>query len=254
MHRFFLSPEECAGRTLVLRGPEAYHAIRVLRMHQGEQATLMDGQGHELLSEVVEVARDHVVFRVLQKQEFPVLPYRFTLVQALTKAKSMDWIVQKAVELGVSCLAPVQASRSVVQVESDDAGRKVEKWKTTIVEAVKQCGSPWLPKVDPPMTVQARLQQDLGCELVLLASLQPGSRHPREYFNTFVAANKRPPSSVAVWVGPEGDFTPAELSLIQSAGGLPITLGPTVLRSETAALYCLSVLSYELQALHRSTT
>lgn len=252
MHRFFLPPEECTGRTLVLRGPEAHHAIRVLRMHQGERATLMDGQGHELLSEVVEVARDHVVFRVLQNQEFPVLPYRLTLVQALTKAKSMDWIVQKAVELGVSCLAPVQASRSVVQVESDDAGRKVEKWKTTIVEAVKQCGSAWLPKVDPPMSVQARLQRDLGCELVFLASLQPGSRHPREYFNAFIAEKHRSPQSVAVWVGPEGDFTPAELSLIQSAGALPITLGPKVLRSETAALYCLSVLSYELQSLHRS--
>lgn len=253
MHRFFLPPEECVSRTLVLRGPEAHHAIRVLRMHQGERAAVMDGHGHELLCEAVEVARDHIVFRVLQKQEFPLLPYRLILVQALTKAKSMDLIVQKAVELGASCLAPVQSARSVVQVEADDTGRKVEKWKSIVVEAVKQSGSPWLPKVDSPMTVEARLQQSLGAEMVFLASLQPGSRHPREYFSSFVAERQRPPLSVAVWVGPEGDFTPAELSLIRGAGALPITLGPMVLRSETAALYCLSFLSYELQAFHNVT-
>jgi 16S rRNA (uracil1498-N3)-methyltransferase len=117
-----------------------------------------------------------------------------------------------------------------------------------MIEAIKQCGSPWMPHIDPPQSPQKFLSGNDRFELSLLASLQPDARHPREYIRNYVADNGKAPKSICVWVGPEGDYTPAEINAIRQAGALPITLGQLILRSETAAIYCLSILNYELQA------
>ena len=127
---------------------------------------------------------------------------------------------------------------------------KVAKWEATAVEAIKQCGSAWLPRVEAPLTPQAFLARCEEFDLTLIASLQGDARHPREHFDWFRAEKKRPATAVCVWVGPEGDFTPAEINEVRAAGALPITLGPLVLRSETAAIYCLSVIHYELDSQH----
>jgi RsmE family RNA methyltransferase len=134
------------------------------------------------------------------------------------------------------------------EVLSDNADSKVEKWEATAIESIKQCGSAWLPRIEPPLTPQAFLARNEKNELTLIASLQGDSRHPRDRFNSFLKEHQFLPESVFVWIGPEGDFTPAEINAIRAAGALPITLGPLVLRSETAAIYCLSVINYELQS------
>jgi RsmE family RNA methyltransferase len=125
------------------------------------------------------------------------------------------------------------SERSVPQMAGEDARRKVEKWRAVAVEAIKQCGAPWLPILEVPLTLQAWWARGERSGLDLLASLQPGSRHPREYFRAYHLEHGAAPSSVAVWVGPEGDFTPAELGAIRSEGALPITLGPVVLYHES---------------------
>jgi 16S rRNA (uracil1498-N3)-methyltransferase len=102
--------------------------------------------------------------------------------------------------------------------------------------------------VEAPQTPQQFLSRGEKCELSLIASLQRDARHPREHFESFMAESRRRPASVCVWVGPEGDFTPAEFNAIRASGALPITLGQLVLRSETAAIYCLSIINYELQS------
>ncbi|MEO6183106.1 MAG: RsmE family RNA methyltransferase, partial [Verrucomicrobiota bacterium] len=104
----------------------------------------------------------------------------------------------------------------------------------------------WLPQVDAPMTPKTFLAREEKFELPLVASLQKDSQHPRKYFDSFVAAQKRKPQSVCIWVGPEGDFSAEEMEEIKSAGALPISLGQLVLRCETAAVYGLSLLNYEL--------
>jgi len=248
MHRFYLAPDECLGSALTLRGAEAHHARRVLRLKSGERVVVLDGNGREYLCEVAGLARDSVNLLVRQTNLLPQPPWRLTLIQAVTKAKSMELIVQKAAELGAWRIVPIVSERSVPHLLAETTARKVEKWQAIAVEAIKQCGSPWLPHIEAPRTPQAQLARNEGFDLALLASLQPGSRHPRDCFRAYFAERRQPPRSVAVWVGPEGDFTPAELHAIKSGGALPITLGPLVLRSETAAIYCLSALSYELQA------
>jgi 16S rRNA (uracil1498-N3)-methyltransferase len=247
MHRFYLPPSAVRDDLLRLSDAEAHHAIHVVRVRLGERVVVMDGVGHELLCEVTGTGRHQVDLAVRQRVELPRLPFRLTLLQAITKAKSMDLIIQKATELGAARVVPIVSERSVARPDPDHPTRKVEQWRAVAIEAIKQCGAPWLPELDAPVPPAAFVAARPPCAVMLLASLQPGARHPRECLRAAREQGQMPPNDVAVWVGPEGDFTPAELQTIQSAGAQPIRLGPLVLRSETAALYCLAFLSYELQ-------
>jgi len=232
---------------MTLRDTEAHHALHVLRVKAGERVVVLDGVGHEFLGEIGECGRQTVEIKSRQRNELTKLRCELTLVQAVIKGKGMELIIQKATELGASSIIPVISARSVPQIEDEDAQKKVEKWRAIAVDSIKQCGSGWLPRIEPPRTVQQTLASRLGTDLTFVASLQPDSRHPRHHLKSFEVEHARPPRSVAVWVGPEGDFTPAELNAIKSAGALPITLGPLVLRSDTAAIYSLAVLDYDLQ-------
>jgi 16S rRNA (uracil1498-N3)-methyltransferase len=248
MHRFYLPPAECRKQPLTLPEREAHHALHVLRIRAGERVAVLNGAGEELLCEVQEAGRQGVRLRVVQTHALRPLPCQVTLLQAVTKGKSMELIVQKATELGSHRIVPILSERSVAHIGADEAAKKLEKWELTAIEAIKQCGCPWLPRMEPPQTPQVFLSRDDKFELSLIASLQGDARHPRAPFDVFFAEGKRHPKSVCVWVGPEGDFTPAEINAIRASGALPITLGPLVLRSETAAIYCLSIINYELQA------
>ncbi|MCX7824750.1 MAG: 16S rRNA (uracil(1498)-N(3))-methyltransferase [Verrucomicrobiae bacterium] len=248
MHRFYLPPDQCRGSVLALTAREAHHGLHVLRLQPGERVGVLDGAGHEFLCEVSELGRDTVRLSVVQKDAASPLPYTITLLQAVTKSKSFDTIVQKATELGVSRIVPLLSDRVVAHLDDEKAETKLEKWRLIAIEAIKQCGSPWLPQIDAPLSPHAFLEGGEKFELSLIASLQPDSRHPREWFKRFCEERQRLPQSAAIWIGPEGDYTPAEMNSIKAAGALPITLGKLVLRSETAAIYCLSILNYELQA------
>jgi 16S rRNA (uracil1498-N3)-methyltransferase len=248
MHRFFLPPEQCSGQTLLLTDSEARHAAQVLRLRPGERVTVLNGNGQEFLCEARDSQRGRVCLSVLERHAIPPLPCQITLLQALPKGQIIESIIQKAAELGASQIVPLLTERVVTHLSAREAPRKAEKWQRIAIEAIKQCGLAWLPKVHPPLTLQEWLARRESFELPLLASLQPGSLHPRTYFERFHAKHGRNPQTACVWVGPEGDFTPAETDAIKGAGNLPITLGPRILRTETAATYCLSVLNYELQA------
>lgn len=248
MHRFFLPPEQCQDTELILTEREAHHALHVLRVRHGERLVVLDGAGQELLCEAQKPEHEQIRITVVQRNIIPPLPFQITLLQAIPKGKIIESIIQKATELGVHRIVPLLSDRVTTQLDDESAVSKVEKWRLAAIEAIKQCGSAWLPKVEMPITPKEYLARGEKFELPLIASLQSDRRHPREYFETFQKEKGRLPKTVCVWVGPEGDFTPAEMNAIKSAGMLPITLGPLVLRSETAAVYCLSVLNYELQA------
>lgn len=230
---------------------EAHHARHVLRVGVGDEVVVLDGAGQELRCAVREIGKRSVVLEVRARTRHPPVGCQITLWQAVTRTKSMDWILQKATELGVGRVVPVLTGRGVAQVRPDEAGEKARKWTATVVEAIKQSGWPWLPVVTPPARIGDVLGQATGCELGLVASLGAGARHPRAYLDAFMEERGRGPESIGVWVGPEGDFTPEEIEAIQGSGAYPITLGPNVLRSETAAIYCLSVLRYEAQRFTR---
>ncbi len=247
MHRFYLPPEQCQQSSLVLIGREAHHARHVVRVRRGERVEVVDGVGHEFLCVVREYAGDGLRLAVIEKRLQPPMPGQVTLLQAVPKGKGMEAIIQKATELGAFRIVPLLTERVVAQFDGQEAARKTEKWRLVASEAIKQCGSAWLPIVEPPVTPADFLARKEVFELPLIASLESGSRPARDYFLAFRATRGRMPQSVCVWVGPEGDFTPAETQAIKSQSVLPITLGRLILRTETAAIYCLSVVNYELQ-------
>jgi 16S rRNA (uracil1498-N3)-methyltransferase len=226
---------------------QAHHALRVLRIQPGERVTVLDGAGHELVCEVRAATRRTITFDVQHKTFSPPLPCQITLVQAVPKAKAMDYIVQKATELGAARVVPIFSERTVVHVESEDAGDKAEKWQQIAIESIKQCGSPWLTKIEAPVALKNYLARREKFDLPLIASLQEDRRPPREFIQQFRDEHNRLPATACVWIGPEGDFSPAEMNLIKAEGALPITLGRLVLRSDTAAICSLSVLNCELQ-------
>ena len=248
MHRFYLAPQQCEGQTLVLSGREAHHALHVLRVRRGEAVSVLDGAGREFVCAVDGSDRDKLLLNVTEKKAMPAPECRITLLQAIPKAKLIESIIQKATELGVSRVVPLLSERVVVRLDEKESSRKAAKWQEVAVEAIKQCGLAWLPSIEKPVTLEQFLSRKESFELPLVASLQPGSRHPRTYFEAFRNQHKHNPRSACIWVGPEGDFTADEIQMIQSGGASPITLGPQVLRVETAATYCLSILNYELSS------
>ena len=252
MHRFYLPPGHCAGDALRLDGREAHHALHVLRLKRGELVAVLDGVGNEFLCAVDNSSRNAVTLTVSLKNFTPPPPCSITLLQAVPKGKIIESIIQKAVELGARRIVPLLTVRVVTHLDEEDAADKRKKWQQVAIEAIKQCGAAWLPEIEAPTTIEQYLARKEKFDLSLVGSLQKERRHPRECLSGFQAKHGRLPQSVGVWIGPEGDFTPEELEAIQAAGALPISLGRLVLRVETAAIYCLSILNYELNSVLES--
>ncbi len=248
MHRFHLPPDQCHGPTLVLSGGEAHHASRVLRVEPGERVTVLDGAGGEFHCEVSSADRRTVELHVLDQTIHPPARCQFTLLQAIPKGKILESIIEKATELGVHRIVPLLTERVTARLDDDSVAQKGTKWQHVAIEASKQCGAAWLPKVEAPVALKEFLARKEMFELALVGALQGDARHPQEFLREFESGQGRQARAVAVWIGPEGDFTLAELQAIRSAGAKPITLGKLVLRVETAAIYCLSFLHYELQS------
>jgi 16S rRNA (uracil1498-N3)-methyltransferase len=247
MHRFYLPPASCREDLLRLDGREAHHALHVLRIHRGENVTVLDGAGTEFFCDVESATKNSLVLAVKEKKFTPAPPCPLTLLVAIPKGKLIESIIQKAVELGAHRIVPLLTERVVTHVDNDGAEAKREKWQSVAIESIKQCGTPWLPKVEAPQTIAEFLARGEKIELSLVGSLQTERRHPREWILEFQKQHERLPHSAGAWIGPEGDFTLAELRAIEAAGAKPVTLGALTLRVETAAIYCLSFLNYELQ-------
>jgi 16S rRNA (uracil1498-N3)-methyltransferase len=246
MHRFYVSPEDWNPDALRLSGAEAHHARDVLRMNRGDRAGLFNGRGREITGEIVDLTGDEVRLRRLQETETPPLRCRITLGQAIPKGKNMDLIVQKAVEIGAAEISPLISERTIVDLGPKEAEQKQTKWQQIAIEAAKQCGQNWLPQVHAPRKLKDFFSHAGSFDLRLIGSLQPDAIYLKKILADYTEQHGDRPRNVLMLVGPEGDFTPAELALAKTNGCLPITLGPIILRVETAAIYCLSVLSYEL--------
>jgi 16S rRNA (uracil1498-N3)-methyltransferase len=236
MPRFHLPPE--SWQTGLLTGDEARHLSQVLRIKLGESVTVFDGCGRRAQAEVLTVSRDRVSLRTGDSLTSPAPLPAITLAQAVPKGKNMDLIVQKAVELGVAAIQPLVTRNTVVQPGEG----KSDKWRRNALEACKQCGQDTLPAIADPQPFERWLASQTSVPgLKLIASLAPGALPMRE------TLRQHPETTTAtLLIGPEGDFSPEETTAALAAGFLPISLGPIVLRVETATIFCLSALRYEL--------
>jgi 16S rRNA (uracil1498-N3)-methyltransferase len=245
--RAYCTPPTAEPVELTLSPDESHHLIAVNRARVGDTVVAFDGRGTEWICELASDRKQAAVLKVRFKQRLKPLAYEITLGQALPKGQYMDAIVRKATEIGAARIVPLESERTQVHLEGDRSDKKIEKWQTAALEAAKQCGNAFLPEVSPVQSAGAFIESARGYDLKLIASLQPGAKSLKTVLAAFQAAQGRAPKKVLWLVGPEGDFTPAEMSQSRSCGFEPITLGPLVLRCETAAVYALSILSYELQ-------
>ena len=242
MERYYC-PDLLAG---CLDEDESRHCGKVMRHVEGDAVTAFDGRGREWKVKLTREEGKKWHFKRLSEVVVPAPATRLVLAQAVPKSRAMDLILQKAVELGVTEIAPLQSDRVVSRQEADEAEGKVEKWRDTLIEAAKQSGQNWIPSIAPLRKPRDFFAEVRTVPLKLIGSLQPEAHPIKETLREALAGGKTL-SAAVIMIGPEGDFTPAEVGEARANGFLPVSLGNLVLRSETAAIYSLSVLKYELE-------
>lgn len=247
--RAYAQPQETDPVEIRLSSEESHHLVVVNRCRRGDPVVAFDGRGREWLTECVEPSKHATTLRVRESKQAPALPHEITLAQSLPKGATMDDIVRQATEVGAARVIPLLSERTQVHLDHDRADKKIEKWRTGAIEAAKQCGNPWLPEIASLQKFSELLADSAnGYDLKLVASLHAGTTSLKVALARYREKHDHASPRRVLWlVGPEGDFSPTEITAAITAGFHPITLGPLVLRSDTAAIYALSILSYELQ-------
>lgn len=230
--RFFCPDGLLPESDMPLPGPVAHHAERVLRLAVGDVVTLFDGQGGECAAVLLALGKQPVARLGPRLEADCESPLQITLVQALASGDKMDWVVQKAVELGAVAIQPVAAERSVLKLAGDRADKRVAHWQQIAVAACEQSGRNRVPQVAPILPLAKYLAQGFDGTRLILAPGAAGA----------LAGKARPGGPLALLIGPEGGWSPSELALAEHAGCAPLALGPRVLRTETAGLAALAAL------------
>ena len=242
LHRFYIPPADWDPAQLALDEAESRHAADVLRLREGDRLAVFNGAGQEALVRIHQPTKRRTPLVLASLTHTPAPSVKLLLAQAIPKGKNMDLLLQKATELGATGIWPILTERTVVRMDAAEATEKREKWQRMVVEACKQCGQNHLPPVHLPQSLRQFLTHLPAADLPVIAALTPQARPLHQLLD---ASSPRPQSAL-ILIGPEGDFTPAELAAAEAAHFLPLSLGPLVLRTETAGIYALSVLGYEL--------
>lgn len=249
MHRFFISPEAIEGNRIVLKGDAAHQVKDVLRLREGDQITVLDNSGQEFRVTLAEVGRDLVVGEVTGSSAARGEPQtRITLYQALLKGPKFELVLQKATELGVSSFVPVVTDRCVVTDSISEM--KVSRWRKIVTEAAEQSRRGKLPEVFPVVSFAEACRS--ASNYALIPWEEEGSVSIGEILGKWSSrSTSGQPLSPSIFIGPEGGFAPAEVEMAKRYGILPVTLGPRILRAETAALAAIAVVLYHFGEMGR---
>lgn len=244
MYRFFVEEHQIEPTRIRITGSDVNHIRNVLRMKPGEEI-LVSAQGKlEYRCRIEELGEEEVTAVILYAMESDLeLPADIYLFQGLPKGDKMEFIIQKAVELGVHEVIPVASRRCVVKLDEKKARNKTARWQGISESAAKQSKRMIVPEVHPVMNFTEALQYAKKLDLILVPyELAKGISHTRELF-----ASIRPGQSVGIFIGPEGGFEEEEIRQAVDAGAMPITLGRRILRTETAGMTVLSILMYLME-------
>jgi 16S rRNA (uracil1498-N3)-methyltransferase len=244
MHRHFVTPAQLNAAVLTLTHAEAHHLRNVLRVRLDETVELCDGAGGTVLCRIAQLGRQGLTLEQLAPpMRRPPPACRLTLCACV--CKRLDWTIEKAVELGAARIVPALSARAVIRLDdAQDREAKRARWERVALDAARQCAATRLPEIVAPLPLPQALERHLaGCRPLLVAALVTAARPLRAVLASWRAAPL--PTEAALAIGPEGDFTAAELETLRAAGGVFVSLGRHVLRAETAALYGLSLLNAE---------
>lgn len=247
MHRFFVSPEQITDATIVITGDDVSHIAKSLRLQVGEEVSVAAGTGTDYLVRIREFRTGEVVTEILHSSPSPAEPtVEVTLFQGLPKSDKLDLIVQKCTELGIHRIVPVETSRSIVRLTDKKADRRVERWQKIAEEAAKQSQRGRIPEVSNVRSwreLTAALQKE-SFDLFIVPWEEAQESSIREVIQRVKATGGRP-ERIACLIGPEGGLSAEEVQTLKAFGARPVTLGPRILRTETAGFTVLTVLMYE---------
>ncbi|HEX9584030.1 MAG TPA: 16S rRNA (uracil(1498)-N(3))-methyltransferase [Gammaproteobacteria bacterium] len=231
--RLYVDARLATGETISVAGEPARYLGKVLRLEAGARIVLFNGNGGEYEATIIRMQSGRAEISLGEFAE-PAResPLRITLAQGLSRGVRMDFMIQKAVELGVAAVAPIATARSVVRLDGPRLERRRLHWRGVAISACQQCGRTRLPEILPPQSLRELLESDTGGARLVLSPTATAT----------IDAAKAIESRVTLLVGPEGGLEDAELAAAVGAGYRPTRLGPRVLRTETAALAAISAL------------
>ena len=236
MHRFPISPESVSGDRVVLRDAQARHASVVLRVRAGERVVVFDGSGREFDVELESVNAREVTGRIVTTRTVSGIPLHITLLQGVPKGAKMDDVIRMGTEIGVVEFVPFLSERTVAE-----ARQRAERWRRVATEAAKQSGRSDVPVVYDPSPLTQALEKLAGYDLVLVPWEAERNRSIRDVLEHTGRASK-----IAIVIGPEGGLEAREVEEAAGVGGVPVTLGPLILRTETAGIVAVSMVLYGL--------
>lgn len=243
MHRFFVPVTDITGSFAVVRGEDAHHITNVIRLEIGEKVVLCDGQGYDYLAEIKKADKQRVELAILEKHSSSSEPaVRVTLYQGLPKASKMELVIQKCVELGAYAFIPVSTERAVVKLSDSDGRKKADRWQKIAEEAAKQSGRGIIPRVSEPVAFdKAVASSDHDLKLMLWEDERANS------LRSVLTGIPGKPGSVAVMIGPEGGISAKEAGLAKEYGWIPVSVGPRILRTETAGMAAIAAIMYQME-------
>lgn len=247
MSRFFVKPSDIDGKYIYMTDKQdLHHMKKVLRMSVGDEMDISDGSAWEYHVEIEELGDKEAVLLILDKQKFAREPELLvTLFQGIPKAGKMEGIIQKCVELGVNSIVPVFMERTVV-VDKGNFGKKLDRWQKISDEAVKQCKRGIIPDIQEACRFNQALNQLCDYDLILFPYENEDNRTIKDCLRKIADSGEKP-KSVAIIIGPEGGFADKEVTALDEIGAERVSLGKTILRTETAGPAALAMTMYELE-------
>jgi len=240
---FFLPPRSITPPTVSVTGDLLTHLRDSLRIEVGETLLVADGADRRYRIEITAITKQLMTGHVIDVIPRPARRApSLILGQALVKGEKMDWVIQKTTELGVHTIIPVQSRQSIVQLKPDRIGTQTARWKRIALEAAQQSEQWQVPTIAAPLSLSSHLTQKPAHSLALI--LTERRDHASTLANMALPAS--PETSILVLVGPEGGWTEEEVATAEGAGYVPLTLGPKILRAETAAITAIGILQHRL--------
>jgi 16S rRNA (uracil1498-N3)-methyltransferase len=242
MHKFFVSKDNISGNTAVISGDDVKHIYKVLRLESGDKVNINNCEGKEYLGEILSVDKKDVRVKLIKGLEISNESHlKITLFQGLPKSSKMDLIVQKGTELGISYITPIITERVVVKSEIGEF-TKTERWQRIALEACKQSKRSLIPEVNTPIEFEELLNRANEFDLIVV----PYENEEGYGIKKLMQDISSPINNVAIVIGPEGGFEEIEINALSDKGAKIVTLGPRILRTETAGFVCAALLQYEL--------
>ena len=250
MHRFFADTIQSADERIILTGENARHAALVLRLNPGEQIMVGSGDGRDYTCRIESINAEEVVAEILDiSGNAAELPINITLYQGFPKGDKMDLIIQKAVELGALRIVPVWMNRSIVKMDEAKAKKRRDRYQSISEAAAKQSGRGIIPEIGTFLSMKEAVKEASRLDRILLPyENAKGMGYTRSILQEIKDENEKGTvNSLGIFIGPEGGFEESEVKSLEEIGARVITLGHRILRTETAGMTMMSILSFVLE-------